>query len=83
MRPFDRPMRRTRGEVISILESALISGGDSGFDDFVSVPIVDSELESIRRKCSDVTLAPKKVFDDTLRAALAELRASKDEHELL
>ena len=76
MRLFNRPVRRTRTEVISILESALISGGDCGFDDFVSVPVVDADLESIRLKCLDVTLAPESVFDDTLRAALAELRAS-------
>jgi len=44
MRLLNRPVRRTRTEVISILESALISGGDCGFDDFVSVPVVDPEL---------------------------------------
>ena len=71
-----RRVRRTRTEVISILESALISGGDCDFDDFVSVPIVEPDLEAIRLKCSDVTLAPKNVFEDTLRAALAELRGS-------
>jgi hypothetical protein len=40
---------------------------------FVSVPIVEPDLEAIRLKCSDVTLAPKNIFEDTLRAALAEL----------
>lgn len=74
---FSRSVLRTRNEVISILESALISGGDSDFDDFVSVPIADPELESIRLMCSEVILAPKGVFEHRLQAALAELRAPK------
>jgi len=74
MKIFNRPVRRTRAEVTEILESALITQGDDAFDDFVSVPILDPNLEAIRRKCIEVVLAPKSEFDETLRAALADLR---------
>ena len=76
MRIFNRPVQRTRAEVMQILESALVTQGDEAFDDFVSVPVVDPNLEAIRRKCIEVVLAPKSVFDETLRVALAELRSS-------
>jgi len=75
MKLFNRPIKRTRAEVVSILESALISGGDDGFDDFVSVPVTDPDLEAVRLRCSNVTFAPKAVFEDALREVLAELQA--------
>jgi hypothetical protein len=65
---------RTRPEVVKILESALVTGGDDGFDDFISVELAEPELDSIRRECLDVTLAPKEVFETTLRRLLARLR---------
>lgn len=69
-----RPMRRTRAEVIDILESALATGGDERYDDFISIRIDEPELESIRLRCFDVTLAPKNVFENTLRQLLDRLR---------
>lgn len=69
-----KPLHRTASKVANILESALASGGDEGFDDFVSVKIAEPELESVRQKCLDVTLAPKDVFERTLQQQIAYLR---------
>jgi hypothetical protein len=71
---FGRPAARTRDDVIHILERALETGGDSAFDDFVSIKISDPELESARLKCLDVVLAPEDTFQKTLRALTAERR---------
>jgi hypothetical protein len=54
---------------------ACLKGKPSG--DYISgclsyMPVLDPHLEAVRRKCSDVTLASKQVFDETLRAALEE-----------
>ena len=71
-----RPIRRTRPEVIELIEQALITGGDPAWDDFISIEILDRELEAVRQKCSNVNLEPKKVFDETLRQILAQLKAT-------
>ena len=71
-----RPVQRSRMEVIKMIKSALETGGDSEWDDFVSVRIADPELETIRLRCLQVNLAPKAQFDATLHAILVELRAS-------
>lgn len=73
------PRHRTRSEVIGILESALVTNGDSAFDDFIHVAISDPELEAIRLVCLDVSLAPTPLFNETLTAALAQLRAAKSD----
>jgi hypothetical protein len=71
-----RPIRRTRPEVIELVERALITGGDSAWDDFISIKIMDPELEVVRQKCSNANLEPKKVFEETLREILAQLRTT-------
>jgi hypothetical protein len=71
-----RPIRRTRPEVIDLIKRALITGGDPAWDEFVSVKILDPELEAVRQKCSSVTLEPKQTFDKTLRQILGELQTS-------
>ena len=68
------PVQRTRTEVIKVIQSALETGGDSKWDDFVSVRIADPELDTIRRRCLEVNLAPEAQFDATLRAILSELK---------
>lgn len=70
-----RPVQRTRPEVINLIERALESGGDSTWDDFVSVRVADPELDTIRRRCLKVNLAPKAQFDATLRAILSEFKS--------
>ena len=57
-----------------MIQSALETGGDSKWDDFVSVRIADPELDTIRRRCLEVNLAPEAQFDATLRAILSELK---------
>jgi hypothetical protein len=69
------PVRRTRTGVIKLIKSALETGGDSKWDDFVSVKIADPELETIRRRCLEVNLAPKAQFEATLNAILSELKS--------
>jgi hypothetical protein len=59
------------------MEQALITGGDPAWDDFISIKILDTELEAVRQKCSNVNLEPKKVFDETLRQILAQLKTVK------
>jgi hypothetical protein len=71
-----RPVQRSRTEVIHFIECALKTGGDSNWDDFVSVRIADPELETIRLKCLDVNFAPEAQFNATLQSILSELKAS-------
>jgi hypothetical protein len=71
-----RPVERTRSEVIDLIERALVTGGDSAWDNFVSVRIVDPSLEAVRRKCSAVNLESKQTFNETLRQIHAELQMS-------
>ena len=52
MSPFIQPVRRTREEVATILESFLagrVTAG--GWDYFISVPIEDAELDRVRQRC--------------------------------
>lgn len=70
-----RPVQRTRTEVIKMIEGALENGGDSEWDNFLSVKIADPELETIRRRCLGVNLAPKAEFDRTLHTILSELKS--------
>ena len=69
----DAPMPRDFGASLSAV-GFVVKGLQDG--SLPRVPVVDPELESIRLKCPDVTLVPTPLFDATLRAALAELRAS-------
>lgn len=69
-----RRVHRTRAGVIGILERGLATGGDSQWDDFVSVRIAEPELEAVRLRCLEVNLAPKAAFEQTLRKVIAELR---------
>jgi hypothetical protein len=75
-------VQRTAAEVVNVLVAALSTGGDDAFDDFVSVPVADPALEAIRLKCAEVVLAPANVFEESLRSALVELRASSRERSL-
>ena len=59
-----------------MMERALISGGDSAWDNFVCVRIADPELEAVRQQCSDVNVEPPQIFNEKLRQILAELRKS-------
>ncbi|MCU1285291.1 MAG: hypothetical protein JWO13_1641 [Acidobacteriales bacterium] len=68
-----RPVKRSRSEVRAFIESALVIGGGSAWDDFVSIRISDPALESIRLQCLNVNLSPKSDFDETLRRILSEL----------
>ena len=79
IRLHNRPVRRTRVEVIKLLEQAMVTGGDDSWDDLVSVRIADPELESVRRKCQALELAPKDVFDHTLLNLIEELRKPNSE----
>lgn len=69
------PVQRTRTDVIELIKSAIETGGDSRWDDFVSVRIADPELEAIRSRCAEVNLAPKAQFDATLHSILSELKS--------
>lgn len=72
------PVHRTRAEVIALLEQALESGGDTSWDDFVSVRIAEPELEAVRLKCLEVNLESERVFSETLQSLIDELRSVQD-----
>jgi hypothetical protein len=74
-----RPVHRTRQEVINFLRGGLQSGGDSSWDDFVSVRIAEPELEAVRVKCFEVNLSPEAIFEATLQSLLSELTTDKSE----
>lgn len=49
---FDRPLDRTREEVVEILEARIAPDGDASvWDEFVCCEIADPELDAIRREC--------------------------------
>jgi len=50
---FQRPIQRTREEVAGIIDRFLNgTSTDTEWDDFVCVPLADSTLEEIRKRCS-------------------------------
>ncbi len=53
--PFERPVRRERSEVASIIR-AMLDGTVSDFvwDDFVCVPIADPWLDEVRQRCAGI-----------------------------
>jgi len=74
-----RPVHRTRNEVIAVLKQAMKTGGDSSWDDFVSIRIAEPELEAVRLKCLNVNLSSPSTFNETLQLCIAELSASQAE----
>lgn len=74
-----RPVHRTRQEVIAFLQRGLQSGGDSSWDDFVSVRIAEPQLEAVRVKCLNVNLSSESTFKQTLESLLSELTTDKSE----
>jgi hypothetical protein len=49
---FRKPRHRTREEVAEIIDQFLNgTGSDTDWDDFICVPIDDSELDEIRKRC--------------------------------
>jgi len=53
--PFERPVKRKRTEVASILR-AMLDGtiSDSEWDDFVCVSIADPRLDEMRQRCARI-----------------------------
>jgi len=46
-------VKRTREEVVTIIESFINGTGEEwGWDDFISIPVHDPELEKIRVRCA-------------------------------
>ena len=73
--PFERPIRRTPDEVAAYLRDFIQgTGGDWDWDDFVSIPIADPKLESIRARARDYPATEN---------GLAELKALLREAEAL
>ncbi len=62
--------------MIGLLQRVLVTNGDDDFDDFVSIEIAEPQLESVRRRCYDVVLAPNDEFLRVIRKLLAELETS-------
>jgi hypothetical protein len=69
--PFERPHKRTAGEVARYLRCFLDdSGGEWDWDDFTSISLADPSLESIRQRAASVELP---VSEEGRRALLALL----------
>ena len=69
------PARRTPEEVVRPLEDFLHgTGGAYDWDDFVSVPIEDPELEGLRRRADAIRLPLDAAGRETLRALLEEAK---------
>lgn len=50
-----RPRRLGKDAVIEMLENFLEdNGGPYDWDDFLSLPIADPDLEAVRRRCNDI-----------------------------
>ena len=58
----NRPIERTRDQVISILEHVPVTQGDMEWDDFISIRIKDPELENIRLRCQEVNFGKRNRF---------------------
>lgn len=75
--PFERPAKRTAEEVAQYLRSFLDdSGGKWDWDDFISIPLADPNLESIRQRASSVELPVTDEGRLTLQALLREAEAA-------
>jgi len=75
-RPFDRPVKLTPEEVRSAIANFISNtGGEWNWDDFISVPIADSALDSIRNRVA--------VIDPRRPDALAALNDLLAEAEAL
>lgn len=74
--PFERPHKRTPEEVGQILRGFLDgSGGEWDWDDFISIPLADPSLESIRQRAANVELPVSAEGRRTLLSLLVELEA--------
>ncbi len=47
---FEKPLARTRQEMADLMERSL-AGDDDAWDELISVPIADAELDAIRKQC--------------------------------
>lgn len=71
--PFERPVKRSAGEVARYIRDFIEgTGGDWDWDDFECIPIADPVLESIRDRASSVREPMDADGMSTLRALLAE-----------
>ena len=72
--PFERPMKRTAEEVVDYLEDFINgTGSDWDWDDFVSIPIADPALDTIRERAS--RFPEPEVGLSELKALLQEAKA--------
>ncbi|QEF97956.1 hypothetical protein Mal15_20020 [Stieleria maiorica] len=74
---FWRPKRRLcRAEVVQIIERFLSGeGGAYEWDDFLSLPIADPNLDRVRQQCVRVDWASKK-GRESIERILAEIRGN-------
>jgi len=88
VRPFEwwldrgKPPRLTQLQVADAIESFILgTGGPWDWDDFISVPIRDVELDAIRERCArlDSEFPPERPGQFCGRAGMAVLRGYVDE----
>ena len=82
--PFERPATRSRLDVSEILKRRISDNPDwMEWDEFLCVPIADSELEAIREECAALEVrayvgGPPTYLNDDAQAKLRELVAKAD-----
>jgi hypothetical protein len=78
-KPFERPANLSADEVAGHLRDFLGGTGDDyGWDDFISIPIADPALESIRTRAAQLTMADGDLAK--LESLLAEAEALRAGH---
>ncbi|MXP45958.1 hypothetical protein GRI43_00945 [Altererythrobacter luteolus] len=78
MLPFDRPMKRTPEEVEGYLRDFIEGTGEEwDWDDFVSIEIADTRLDSIRERASKFPDVGSEELNALLREA-EELSSVRD-----
>ena len=68
---FEKPLVRTREEMAELMEKSM-AGDDDAWDELISVPIADAELDAIRKQCLDLNSISE--IQEALPALVQKLR---------
>ena len=70
---FEKPLARTREEMAELMEKSL-AGDDHAWDELISIPIADAELDAIRKQCLKFTSTSE--IEEAVPALVRKLRTA-------
>lgn len=79
MLPFERPVEKSRDEVLGVLRG-FVDGtcNDENWDEFICVPIKDAYLDNIRKQAIEIDELGTAEAKNGLRVLLSELDRTGD-----